>query len=129
MHDARHQPPGLLWLAANSNYLVQALAAAAMGVVGTTVGVGLSLPQVVAWLVVAAAALAVLYQAMLVLPTVLRTVATVALAVLCAIVATGWCMGHAAECAAFSDDVVGRAARMVAGLEALVRHIYEAPAA
>lgn len=121
MTDTRPSAWGALFGGGGYMNILRIVAAAVVGVAGT----GVSLADFAAVVVAGAVALVVLYQIVHILPSVLREIVFVSIAVLCSIVASGWCLGHTDTCAAFSDTAVMRVVRLVNSTSALITHLGE----
>ena len=124
MSDQSHTlRPGLGWLLMSGDSLSKLLLAFASTALGGGVYTGMSLPTLVSWIVVAAVVATVIYQVLRILPAILRELVLVAVAVLCGIVAAGWCLSHADECGAFSASVTDRVQRVVRWLIEFLEHL------
>jgi hypothetical protein len=86
---------------------------------------GASMAQVAMGIVSVAVALVALFTIMRVLPTVLREVVFISIAVLVSMLATGWCLRNDVECGDFHDAVMLRMEKAYAISLRLARELTE----
>ena len=114
MSQEVHQRPGFWWvlLQALENFNPRGLAGLfALLAGGGGMMSGVSLLQVVSWVAGGAVLLVSLNAFLRVLPGLIREIFMLSIAVLCGMLASGWCMRNMDECGALYDTMSLRVAK------------------